>query len=332
MKTPGSAYGHPSRSRLAAIFPGTLGDFICFLPALERLAREGDVDLYARSEFADIAPPAVRVRAHERYEINRLFAGDEGDDERLRRFFEPYRRIYSWMGSQQASFVGRLQRVAPGRTRIFAFRPPEAEVHQSDYYLRCLAPGATAGKPEIALRAEAIQWSDDFCRRYSLERRPRLTIAPGSGAREKNWPEENFLEVARWWQEATSGSVLVLVGPVEEERGGMERLKRFVPVARELTLAQLAALLKRSDFYLGNDSGVSHLAGALGTCGIVLFGPSDARQWAPRGENLIVLRRGIDCSPCAVEVMKSCPHRACLTGLGAGEVIERITALLRSLP
>jgi len=329
MKTPSSASARHSQSRLAAIFPGALGDFICFLPALVRLAREGDVDLYARSEFADIAPPAVRVRAHERYEINRLFAGDPGDDALVGKFFEPYRRIYSWMGSQQEDFVRRLHRLAPGRAEIFAFRPTGGELHQADYYLRCLDREATAGKPEIALRSEAIRWSDEFCRRHSLEGKPLLTIAPGSGAREKNWGEENFLEVARWWRRATSGEVLVLLGPVEEERGGTERLEQFLPVARELTLAQLAALLKRSAFYLGNDSGVSHLAAALGTCGIVLFGPSNARQWAPRGENVIVLRRGLECSPCAIEVMKSCRHRACLAELRAGEVIDRITALLR---
>jgi ADP-heptose:LPS heptosyltransferase len=310
------------------MFPGALGDFICFLPALQFLARQGGIDLLARSEFAEIAPPGVKIRASEGHAFHRLFAEDRSDDTRLREFFAPYQKIYSWTGGGQETFVRNLQSVAQGEVKIFPFRPAEAKLHQADYYIRCLDRGATVPVyPRIELSAEAWGWSDEFWRRHGLQGKAVLAIAPGSGAREKNWPEENFLAVAQWWRRTTGGEALALVGPVEEERGGAERLAKSCRMARGLTLEQAGALLRRSDLFLGNDSGISHLAGAVGAYSVVLFGPSDPRQWAPRGKRVAVLQRNTACSPCAAETMKSCPHHACLTEFSPRDVIGRIADL-----
>jgi ADP-heptose:LPS heptosyltransferase len=130
--------------------------------------------------------------------------------------------------------------------------------------------------------------------------------------------------VIRWWRQEIGGTVLLILGAVEQERGGSELLENECVVARGLRLAQTAALLARSDLYLGNDSGISHLVAALGVRTLALFGPSDARQWAPRGEKVNVLRRAIDCSPCTEPTMKACPHRACLTELHPQEIITML--------
>ena len=91
MKSHGLESEDSGSARVLALFPGALGDFICFLPALRALAENGRVDLLARSEYVAIAPPDVTTTSLERYEVSRLFvAGCEGD-ERVRRFFAPYR-------------------------------------------------------------------------------------------------------------------------------------------------------------------------------------------------------------------------------------------------
>jgi ADP-heptose:LPS heptosyltransferase len=77
--------------------------------------------------------------------------------------------------------------------------------------------------------------------------------------------------------------------------------------ASDLSLAQVAALLRCAALYLGNDSGISHLAGAVGTRGVVLFGPTDPRMWAPRGGRLRVLHAPDACGLCGPEVF--CTHR-----------------------
>ena len=71
------------------------------------------------------------------------------------------------------------------------------------------------------------------------------SIAPGSGAVAKNWPENHFSAVAEWWRDRMNGSVVVLVGPVEEERGGFTALSSHGLTLHNLDLAKAAALLER---------------------------------------------------------------------------------------
>jgi ADP-heptose:LPS heptosyltransferase len=115
---------------------------------------------------------------------------------------------------------------------------------------------------------------------------------------------------------------------VEEERGDCAALCKEAVVARNLNLAKLSALLERSDLYLGNDSGVSHLAAALGVVTAVLFGPSNVARWAPLGKNVTVLTQKTECSPCAVSAMKRCQHRNCLTTMEPEYVISKLARLV----
>ncbi|MGH7811263.1 MAG: glycosyltransferase family 9 protein [Candidatus Binatia bacterium] len=321
-----SLAGKPNR--VCVIFPGALGDFICLLPALGTLLWNAEIDLFARSEFADVAPPGVAVHSMEAAEIRSLFVDDSLSASALESFFGAFAAVYSWMGSHEPGFVKRLKTFSHYRAQVFPFRPTAAVEHQADYYLRCLGRTERRGAmAAIKLSAEAVAWREGFWREHSLQRRAVLTIAPGSGAREKNWPEDHFLDIVRWWSEHTGGAVVLLVGPVEAEKGGIDRLQAKCLVARDLRLAQVAAVLARSALYLGNDSGISHLAAAVGAATIALFGPSDPLQWAPRGERVTVLRGQIDCAPCAPGAMKTCPHRACLTQFYPQNLIARMSRL-----
>jgi ADP-heptose:LPS heptosyltransferase len=311
--------------RSLVLFPGSLGDFLCFLPALRALSEGQQVDLLAHREFADLVSPNVTVRSLECYEISKLFVPGSAQEPRLRDFFSSYSSIFSWTGSGCDTFVQQLDAVCRGGARVFPFQPWDMRMHQADYYLACVGERwAESRTEEIPLKPEAIAWSEQYWRQHFLDRKQILALAPGSGAREKNWPESFFQAVADWWCQRTLGAVVIFLGPVEEEKGGYAGLNPGAVVARNLTLGQLAALLARSDLYLGNDSGVTHLAAALGVATIALFGPSDVRQWAPRGKRVTVVSRNVECSPCTVPVMKSCAHRRCLTTLDPNDVIEEL--------
>jgi len=329
MKSAPIALSTTENQRLCVLFPGALGDFICCLPAMQVLARKGKVDVFARSEFAGIVADDLTVHSLERREIAELFSAGGAADERVRSVFGDYAAVYSWMGSAQPDFVRRLQAASNGRARIFPFRPSQAECHQTEYYFRCLHDGdSIIPDPLLSLRQDAIAWREDFWARHALSQRPVLVLAPGSGAREKNWAEDSFVAVAEWWRDRTNGAVVVLIGPVEEERGVALRLQNLGVLACGLDLAQAAALLVGGDVYIGNDSGITHLAAASGIRTVALFGPSDPRQWAPRGSKVAILTRHQVCSPCATATMKSCAHRRCLTSLDAAQVI----AVLAQLP
>lgn len=316
-----------SRPKICVIFPGALGDFICFLPVLQTLARTARVDLFAHSEFAELTPEGVMVRTIESSPITALFRAELDVDEEAKRSFRGYDAVYSWFASGNHEFIRRLQALSGGVARVFPFRSARAEGHQADYYLSCLNHADDSAGPVLAIRPEVLRWCEEFWGKHALHRRPVLTIAPGSAAREKNWPAKFFQTVSQWWREKTGGAVVLLIGPVEQARGGIDLLRSDCIVASDLSLSQAAALLGRSDVYLGNDSGMSHLAAATGVRTVALFGPSDPRQWAPRGKQVIVLRRNLDCSPCQDATMKACPHHACLTKFLPGEIIATLAQL-----
>jgi ADP-heptose:LPS heptosyltransferase len=106
--------------------------------------------------------------------------------------------------------------------------------------------------------------------------RESVAIHPFSGSKRKNWPLAGYQELAR---RLSPKKVEWVVGP-EEQLEGAHRFEK---------LDELAAWLGGAKLYIGNDSGITHLAAALGIPTLALFGPTDPAKWAPRGENVRVL-------------------------------------------
>jgi hypothetical protein len=318
--------------RALAIFPGALGDFVCFLPALDYLARGRAADLLARTEYGDLVPASIRAGSIERREIARLFVAG-ADLREAEKFFQPYDEVYSWSGGGDAVFRANFARVAGAKGRLFPFRPAASRPHITDYYLGCVGapPG---GAPTIVVKPEALEWVRKWLDAHGFgingnirsAVKGNLLVAPGSGAPEKNWPREFFREIIDW-RRASGGKVAVVLGPAEE--GEIQFWTECAPVARDLTLAQLGALLSLSGIYLGNDSGVTHLAAAVGATTLALFGPTDPAQWAPHGARVTVARLGVECSPCDHGAMKNCSHHKCLETFAPQDIILRLERLMR---
>jgi heptosyltransferase-2 len=122
---------------------------------------------------------------------------------------------------------------------------------------------------------------------------PIIAIHPGSGSHEKNWSLENWIGLfspdSRF---ADLERLLVISGEADKaQTDELERewKNRDVRFARNLPLPRLAAVLEGSIF-IGHDSGISHLAAAVGANCVLLFGPTDPDVWAPKNENVRVLR------------------------------------------
>ena len=320
----------PIPEKVSVIFPGALGDFICFLPALRELVRGREADLFARTEYGELLPATVRTRSLERYEVRRLFVPGAGSDEGLKHFFGSYSCIYSWMGSGQKDFVRNLKALCDGRLKVFPFLPTGSRIHMVDYFLSCLGIESPKEVPQdIPIKSDALAWCRWFWRQSGLEGKKVLILSPGSGARAKNWPREFYMAVAEWWEKRFNGLTVVILGPVEEERERDGDHWGRARIVRGVELGKVAALISRCDLYLGNDSGVSHLASALGVETVALFGPTDPLQWALRGKRHTVITQNVECSPCLPPVMNSCPHRKCLTMLSPDYVIRRLEKLLQ---
>ncbi|MFQ5667034.1 MAG: glycosyltransferase family 9 protein [Candidatus Binatia bacterium] len=303
------------------LFPGALGDFICFLPTLVGLRQRhrGALLLVARpSLLALLRSPDVTTTSIDRREIADLFVPGTSVAAGTRELLSGFAQVYSWTGFGNAELAPRAARVTGGQIRVYPFRGMRAGEHAVDYYARCaglvVRPLAAA-----AIRTDSAWTSERLPLSRELDGRDVLVVHPGSGSRRKNW--QGFSAAIQSWQAHRGGLVVLLHGPAETEHdvGVDARTVRL----HDLSLPQVAGLLRRSTLYLGNDSGVSHLAGALGARGVVIFGPTDPAAWAPRGRGLRVVSAPTPCARCRPDVF--CIHR-----LPVQTVIDALEAARRA--
>ena len=130
---------------------------------------------------------------------------------------------------------------------------------------------------------------------------PWLAVAPGSGHPRKNWPLAHYYEVSRALGWEYGLQTVWLAGPAEEEMlpylGALAKAQGQVLLANR-PLARLARVLSRCRLYLGNDSGLTHLAAAVGEPEVLaLFGPTDPRVWAPLGPRVRTLTGAVSPGP-----------------------------------
>jgi heptosyltransferase-2 len=120
-----------------------------------------------------------------------------------------------------------------------------------------------------------------------------VALHPGSGSEKKNWPEEKWADLLQHLVSSSDFNLLLVGGEAEGER--LQRLAAALPpartrVAQSVPLAELARLLQECDVFVGHDSGISHLAAAVGLPGIVLWGNSVEAVWRPPHEEITVLK------------------------------------------
>lgn len=119
-----------------------------------------------------------------------------------------------------------------------------------------------------------------------------VIIHPGSGGRSKIWPLRKWYALLSRLRAEFSHPVLTVIGPADEHlKPFAEEVQQLgVTVVEEVSLERLAAFLAEAALYIGNDSGVSHLAAAMGIPTIVLFGPTRPETWAPRGVQVEIVK------------------------------------------
>ncbi|MGQ0811851.1 MAG: putative lipopolysaccharide heptosyltransferase III [Nitrospiraceae bacterium] len=130
---------------------------------------------------------------------------------------------------------------------------------------------------------------------------PLVMLHPGARYWFKAWPAERFASLAD--RLATTHGCRILVGGATGDREmarAIQQSAQSAPIlmAGRLTWGQFAAVLKRCTLFVGNDNGAMHMASALGTPLVALFGPSNPAEWGPRGGPAVTIYKGVDCRPC----------------------------------
>jgi ADP-heptose:LPS heptosyltransferase len=144
---------------------------------------------------------------------------------------------------------------------------------------------SASSHPIVRPRLHEIDWACRFLREENL-RKEVVAVSPGASHELKRWPAEHFAGLCRYLVEDLGAGVLVFCGPEEaalrhdlEER---TRDLRRIRIVQNLHLRRVAALLSQCELYIGNDSGLMHLAAAVGTPVVILFGPTEPHLHLPR--------------------------------------------------
>jgi ADP-heptose:LPS heptosyltransferase len=293
--------GFPALRALRQRFPGATLQLVAPLPQA-RLA----VSMGLADSVTGLDDPALVPLFLERGDLARLPAA-------LRRL--DLALVWLHGGHVIAANLARLgtRQVLESRT----FPQPALQVHSADWLLQSLAPLGVApvpgweASPWLTVPEGARSWAAGWVAE-ATGGRPFAVLHPGSGSWQKNWPAGSWAGVIGAVQAARPLQLVVTAGEADDaplaafqaartgaapdqQAGSTPRPSSTPPpglpdvVLRQADLERLAGILQGAALYLGNDSGVTHLAAGLGVPTVAVFGPTDPALWRPRGPRVRVL-------------------------------------------
>ena len=279
------------QGKILVIRGGAIGDFILTLPAIAALRRQfpaAQIEVLGYPHIAQLAFAGGlvdRVQPIEARGLAGFFARGGELTPDLADYFSGFDVILSYLYDPDAIFQTNVASCARGQFIAAPHRPGENElVHSTKVYLKPLERLAIFDAdpvPRLTLAARSSPLA------------PLLALHPGSGSESKNWPEAKWSELIARLVGETEVNLLLVGGEAEGKR--LQRLADKLPstrweMARSLPLEDLAVRLQSSVGFVGHDSGISHLAAALGLSCVVLWANTIEEIWRPQGRHVTVLR------------------------------------------
>lgn len=260
--------------RTLVLHPGAIGDVLLAIPALRALPHP--IEIAAQSHIGALLVAlgaAARARAFDSLGVDALFTDEPLDGAPVARHIRAAGRVVCWFGARDARFVDRMRALSPDAVVALPASPP----HLVWRHLLDTVGGAADTTP-IVVTPELVERGRASLRAIGWDGRSRvLVVHPGAGGVAKRWPADGFADVIR----DVDATVVVNDGPADSDAVDALIARSSRPLLR-LTRPELPALagVLALASYLGNDSGVSHLAATVGAPSVVLFTEA-ARPWAP---------------------------------------------------
>ena len=321
---PGARIGWAVEERAASLLAGH--PQIDRLHVIPRGALEAAFRRRSPREFARVAWTALRELRAESYEVSLDFQSN----------------LRSAVLAKLAGARYRIGQPRPyakeGSRSLVHWAPPAVsrETHKIVRNLALLEPlGARPDSPPRPIVPEP-ETSKRLAEAFLAEdpARPLVVLHPGVSAfgSFKAWREEGYARLAERLARERGARVAIAWGG-DSERGAAERVVAgargaAILAPRTGSVLDLAALLRRSALFVGADSGPLHLAAALGTPVVGLYGPKHPTTYGPYWENGRTFRKGVPCSPCG---FRKCARPECMTLITASEVFGVASPLLPSL-
>ncbi len=279
--------------RILVIRGGAIGDFILTFPALAALRHHfpaARIDVLGYPPIASLALLGGwvnEVRSIESPTLAAFFAKTGDLDPVWKSYFASFDLIISYAYDPQHVFEQNIKSCGRADFVVGPYRPDETkEQHATDVFLQ----------PFEHLGIRGVDPVPRLCIRSGVgSKPPRVALHPGSGSEKKNWPEHRWASLINQILAATDWTCFLVGGEAEENR--LSRLRNCVPpgrleVAQNVPLTELSGELSRCSAFVGHDSGISHLAAAVGLRGVVLWGNTNETVWRPRSEAFNVIRGG----------------------------------------
>ncbi len=315
---------------ILVIHPGALGDIILSLPALRILRDQFEsarITLAANTDFAGTVASgyADRILSFSSLPLHRLY-GLESIPLKDQQLWRSYDRILSWTGSSTGSFATQLARVHPCGL-VAPWKPEGAERRHvarifADSLHAWLSPPLALPPSGITIGASARRQGSEWLKDQGFSGdRPSYILHPGAGSAAKRWPLSRFQDLAH--RLSATGELLIVEGPAEQGLGRdlAGALGRGSHLAAHLPLPLLAAVMSQCRAFVGNDSGIAHLAAGLQIPCVVIFGPTLPEHWAPLGLRVSVVRDAGGCFACRQDPDAS--HR-CLENISVNAVWQKV--------
>lgn len=288
--------------KILVIRGGAIGDFILTLPAVRLLAEglpEAELEIMGYEPIIALARAAgyaARTRSIEYAAMAPFFARGAPLDKALCEYFASFDVIVSYLYDPDHHFRDNLDRagiqmLVECSHRVDNAGPPASVQLAKPLEALALFLEGDQAAPQLEITGEA-----ELAAHRLLEGAAKVAaVHPGSGSPYKNWELERWHEVLLRLHEAHPDiRYLISTGEAEEETVAafLQSLAAAnLPIiqANRLPLPVVGAALARCRLYLGHDSGISHLAAAVGTPSVVLFGPTESSVWAPPHEHVTIL-------------------------------------------
>ena len=322
--------------RILVWHQGALGDLILSLPAvyaIKKHAAKGTLHLVCREDMSEVVLEndlADNTTSNEKGMFGCLFVGPENHTPELKVFLDGFDVAFIFMRHCNNVFLDNLGRYVPKCHHILTFPPAGLRTHVSRYQLKQLA--------ELG-----IQYNDIFPVLHEGNKTPSpaglpvVAVHPGSGGIKKRWPLRKYLRLMDELHRQDDVSFVVILGPAESD-GDYETLKAFISskgiraeVKKNMPVSRVVRTLKHATLYIGNDSGITQLAAALGIPVVAIFGPTDHNVWKPLGKRVTIARHVYPCAPCGEGTYRGCGKAECLETLSVETVLAKCLRTLRML-
>lgn len=208
-------------------------------------------------------------------------------------------------------------------------------IHVVENYLETIAPleiASTDRTPELFIGKDDATFADDFFAGNSLVARTVIAINPGASHPVNRWNADRFAALADALEARFSARTIIVGGPEDRELAesiASSAASKPIVMTGQTTLLQLGAILKKCGVLVSGDTGPLHIAAAVNTRVVALFGAADPARTGPRGPgHRVIQAMNVPCIPCRSRVCTHHIERACMQNISVQQVLDAIHDIL----